>query len=105
MGMMRKMAKKKSIFGKRRSVFAGTRQKTKGGLAKGDLKKNKRGKIVSRAASDAAKKRKGYKKVLAWTSAVKAARRGLGLKGWVSVNGKTSNGRALYARAKSLYAK
>ena len=66
--------------------------------------KNKRGKIVSRKASSAAKKR--FSKFLApWNSAVTKARKALNLKGFVAINGKTAQGRALYAKAKSFYSK
>merc|ERR1712216_974727 len=76
---MRKMAMKKSMIakGKRRkvSVFNGTKTKTVGGLKKSDLKKNKNGKIVSKARSEASKKSKAGKKIAAWGAAFKAARR------------------------------
>merc|ERR1712096_275196 len=61
---MKKKATKVSKIGKRRSVFNGTKVKTQSGITKSDLKKNKAGKIVSKKASEAAKKRKGYKKIL-----------------------------------------
>ena len=77
---------KKSIVarGKRAhsSVWRGTKVKTSGGLKKGDLKKNKRGKIVSRRASDASKKGKGYKAIIAWPTAFKQARKNLKVKGF-----------------------
>merc|ERR1719274_291516 len=102
MGMKRKMAMKKSIIahGKRgkSSVFKGTKVKTSGGLKKSDLKKNKAGKIVSKAASDAAKKGKGYKKIMAWSAATKAARKSLGIKGFCPVGGKTAKGKSLLAK-------
>tara|TARA_B110000037_G_C16681080_1_gene326741 strand:- start:89 stop:304 length:216 start_codon:yes stop_codon:yes gene_type:complete len=43
-------------------VWNGSMKKTSGGLTKSDLKKNKQGLIVSRKASDAAKKRYNSKK-------------------------------------------
>lgn len=43
-------------FGSRAQVMHGNALKTAGGLRKKDLKYNKRGKIVSRKASSAAKK-------------------------------------------------
>merc|ERR1712166_302889 len=45
---MKKMAMKKSKIGSRRSVWLGTKQKTRGGLKKEDLKLTKKGKIVSK---------------------------------------------------------
>merc|ERR1719161_198692 len=81
---MKKMAMKKSVIAKgkraKSSVFKGTKAKTSGGLKKTDLKKNKSGKIVSKKASDAAKKKKSYKKILAWSAAMSKARKQLGLK-------------------------
>merc|ERR1712176_735884 len=106
---MRKMAMKKSVVAKgkrgKSSVFRGTKEKTSGGLKKGDLKKNKAGKIVSRKASDRAKRSKGYKKIMAWSSAFKAARKALGIKGFCPCGGKTAKGKALLAKTRSLYKK
>merc|ERR1712151_1146062 len=106
---MKKMAMKKSTIAKgkrgKSSVFRGTKAKTVGGLKKSDLKKNKAGKIVSVKASNAAKKKKGASKIIAWGNAVKAARKALGIKGFVAVGGKTAKGKALYSKAKSLYKK
>jgi hypothetical protein len=106
---MRKMAMKKSTIAKgkrgKSSVFRGTKVKTVGGLKKSDLKKNKAGKIVSKKASEAAKKKKGYKKIAAWGAAFKAARKALGIKGFCPCGGKTSQGKALLAKTRSLYKK
>merc|ERR1711920_766965 len=82
------------------SVFRGTKVKTSGGLTKDKLVKNKHGKVVSKAASTAAKKRNS---LTAWGKAVSAARKQLNIKGFVAVGGKTAQGKALYAKAKSLY--
>merc|ERR1712226_817394 len=106
---MRKMAMKKSVIAKgkrgKSSVFRGTKEKTSGGLKKSDLKRNKRGKIVSKAASDATRKGKGYKKIIQWSNAFKAARRALGIKGFCPCGGKTAKGKALLAKTRSLYKK
>merc|ERR1719468_1283430 len=103
MGMGRKMAMKKSVIarGKRgkSSVFRGTKVKTSGGLQKKDLKKNKAGKVVSAKASNRAKNSKNGKKIAAWGLAVKAARKALGIKGFLPVGGKTAQGKALLAKA------
>merc|ERR1719440_1797214 len=100
--MMRKMAMKKSVIAKgkraKSSVWKGTKAKTSGGLSKAHLKKNKRGKVVSKAKSDAAKKGKGAKKIMAWGAAFKAARKALGIKGFVACGGKSAQGRALLAK-------
>merc|ERR1712113_219274 len=101
---MRKAMKKSQVAkGKRAesSVFRGTKVKTSGGLTKDKLIKNKRGKIVSKATSAAAKKRSS--KLAAWAKATVAARKALNIKGFVAVGGKTAQGKALYAKAKSLY--
>ena len=44
------------MFGTRIQVWRGTREKTRGGLTKADLVKNRYGKLVSKKASAAAKK-------------------------------------------------
>jgi len=48
--------KKMKKCGSRRQVYNGTAEKTSGGLKRNDLKKNKRGLIVSVRASNLAKK-------------------------------------------------
>ena len=49
--MRRRKAKKVSKVGRKWQVFKGTKVKTQGGLKKGDLMKNRYGKIVSRKQS------------------------------------------------------
>merc|ERR1719321_408703 len=106
---MRKMAMKKSTIAKgkraKSSVFKGTKVSTSGGLKKSDLKKNKRGKVVSAKASARAKSSKGAKVISAWGAATKAARKALGIKGFCPVGGKTKQGQALLAKVKSLVKK
>merc|ERR1719401_694389 len=64
--------------------------------------RNSRGKIVSKARAAVAKKH--FAKGLGmWTAAVKAARKALNLTGFVAINGKSAEGKACYAKAKSLY--
>merc|ERR1719277_1839070 len=100
---MKKMAMKKSVIAKgkraKSSVFKGSKVKTSGGLKKTDLMKNKSGKIVSKKASAAAKKKKSYKKIMAWSSALAKARKQLGLKKFVPCK----KGSALYKATKALY--
>merc|ERR1719215_1443146 len=88
MKAMKKKAMKKSIIAKgklaKAMVLRGSKARTVGGLKKENLKKNKAGKIVSKKASENAKKK-------------------LNLKGMAIVGGKTAQGRALYAKAKALY--
>merc|ERR1712050_194207 len=88
----------------RAAVFSGSKGKTASGMTKAKLMKNSRGKIVSKASSAAAKKRFATGLGL-WTAAVKTARKALNLKGFVAINGKTADGKAVYAKAKSIYAK
>merc|ERR1711924_575823 len=61
-----------------------------------DLIKNSRGKIVSKKASQRAKKNYHIK---GWITAVQKARKALGLKGFVAIK----KGSALYKKAKELY--
>merc|ERR1719356_216813 len=97
--------KRVSKIGKKSSVFRGTKEKTIGSLKKADLKKNKRGKIVSKKAAAAALKKPGYKKILAWSTAFKQARKALGIKGFCPCGGKSAQGKALLAKTKSFYKK
>ena len=60
--------------------------------------KNKRGKVVSKKASA---KMKGNP----WMAACAKARSALGIKGFAIIGGKTAQGKALYAKAKSFYKK
>merc|ERR1719373_1007789 len=76
-------------------VLRGRKERTLSGLTAKDLMKNKYGKVVSKKASAAAARR-------AWPKAVQQARKALSLKGFVSINGKTAEGKALYAKAKSI---
>merc|ERR1719321_1552915 len=86
---MKAMKKKKRVSkiakGKRAkgSVFRGTKEKTVGGLKKSDLMKTKSGRIVSKKASAAGKKR--YKNISGWVAAVSKARKALGVKGFVAI--------------------
>merc|ERR1719249_402604 len=84
------------------SVFSGRKQKTVGGLTKEGLTKNKRGRVVSKKASARAKKAYASSPIKAWAEAVKAARKALGVTGFVAIGGKSAAGRALYAKAKAI---
>merc|ERR1711994_66590 len=79
----------------RAQVFNGRKQKTLSGMTKANLVKSKSGKIVSKKASERAKKAFA-------SSGIKAARKALNLTGFVAVGGKSATGKALYAKAKSL---
>merc|ERR1719193_1735724 len=101
-GGMRKKAMRVSIIAKgkfrKSQVWMGRKVKTVGGLKKGDLVKNKNGKIVSRKMMA-----KGQK--LKFPKAVVAARKALGIKGFCPIGGKTAKGQALLKKARSLYKK
>merc|ERR1719333_1358113 len=100
------MKKKKSIIAKgvqaKSQVLKGAKVKTSGGLTKDKLMKNKTGKVVSKKAHAAGKKM--YSTIKKWVECVSKARSALGLKGFVAINGKRPEGKALYAKAKALYA-
>jgi hypothetical protein len=83
-------------------VFRGSKTKTTSGLTKTMLHKNKRGKIVSKKQTAAGKK--AYTNIASWTKAFCQARKSLNITGFVACNGKSGQGKALYAKAKSLFA-
>merc|ERR1712061_671910 len=101
-------AKRVSIVAKgvraKSSVFSGRKQKTVGGLTKEGLTKNRSGRVVSKKASARAKKAYAGSAIKAWADAVKAARKALGLTGFVPIGGKSAAGKALHAKAKSILA-
>merc|ERR1719150_3252548 len=104
-----KKAKKVSIVARgklaRAAVFKGKKAKTVGGLTKDSLTKSSSGKIVSKAASARAKKNFAQSALKKWIDAVKQARKQLGVTGFCAVNGKTSQGKAVYAKAKAILGK
>merc|ERR1739842_69515 len=104
-----KKGKKVSIIargrGAKAAVFNGKKAKTVGGLTKDTLTKSKSGKIVSKAASARAKKMFAQSALKKWCDAVQQARKQLGIKGFCAVNGKTAQGKALYAKAKAIVGK
>merc|ERR1711876_132015 len=88
--------------GRRHESHEGQKQKTLSGMTKANFVKNKSGKIVSKKASERAKKAFASSGLKAWCDAVKAARKALNLTGFVAIGGKSATGKALYAKAKSL---
>jgi len=100
--------KKQSVIAKgrlaRSLVFRGTKLKTASGLTKDKLKKNKRGKIVSKAQSAAGNKQYKANGLEKWSAAVMKARKALKITGFIPINGKSKEGKALYEKAKSFYA-
>jgi len=107
--MKRRKAMKVSKIAKgkraKSSVFRGTKIKTSGGLLKTDLIKSKTGKIVSKKAS--ARGKLTYKKngLAKWIAACQKARKDLKLKGFVAIGGKSPQGKALLAKARSYFKK
>merc|ERR1712054_502957 len=93
MKAMKAMGKVSARLAKRH-VFAGKAAKTGSGLSKGDLVKNKSGKIVSKKMSAKGKKSP-------WIAACNAARKALNIKGFAAIK----KGSALYKKAKELYKK
>merc|ERR1711972_656060 len=89
----------------RAAVFSGSKEKTSSGMTKANLTKSKSGRIVSKKASDRAKKNFAKSALKKWCDAVKAARKELGVKGFCAVGGKSAQGKALYAKVKSILAK
>merc|ERR1711879_1063751 len=84
----------------RSQVLRGTKEKTLSGMTKASLMRNKFGKIVSKKASAVAKKRYQSSGAKVWADCIKQARKALNLKGFVAINGKQAEGKALYAKAK-----
>merc|ERR1719509_111772 len=98
-GMKRKAMKVSKIARGRMAksqVFKGRKEKTGGGSTKADLKKNKHGKVVSKKMSAKSSR-------LAWPKAVVAARKALGIKGFLPVGGKTPAGKRLLEKTRALY--
>mmetsp|Transcript_11979 Transcript_11979/g.28074 ORF Transcript_11979/g.28074 Transcript_11979/m.28074 type:complete len:139 (-) Transcript_11979:73-489(-) len=82
-------------------VFKGKRAKTVGGLKAESLMVNKRGRVVSKRQS--AVGRRNYRLGAdEWIESLMAAREALHTKGFVAVNGKTMQGKALYLKAKAI---
>merc|ERR1719203_418828 len=104
-----KKVKKGSIVARgkyaRAAVFRGKKAKTVGGLTKDKFVKNKSGKIVSKAASARGKKAFATSPLKKWGDACKQARKQLGITGFCAVGGKTAQGKALYAKTKSILGK
>merc|ERR1712107_776342 len=77
---------------------------TNSGMKKNDLIKNKNGRIVSKKSSAASKKRFQGSRIQKWMKACAAARKELKITGFVALNS-GAQGKALYAKAKALFAK
>merc|ERR1719409_792221 len=82
-------------------VLRGSKEKTSGGLTKDHLMRNKRGKVVSKRAS--ANGRRAFRNIEGWVNSVVAARKALQVTGFVAINGKSLQGKALYVKSKALH--
>merc|ERR1719195_2489968 len=82
----------------------GKKEKTVGGLTSANLLKNKRGKVVSKNASARSKKAFASSPLKKWSDATKKARKALGITGFCAVGGSSAQGKALYAKVKSILA-
>mmetsp|Transcript_94510 Transcript_94510/g.166878 ORF Transcript_94510/g.166878 Transcript_94510/m.166878 type:complete len:126 (+) Transcript_94510:62-439(+) len=104
MKVMKKKQASKIAKGKMAKVMVlrGSKEKTRGGLTKDSVMRNKRGKVVSKKAS--AQGRRNYRNIEDWTEALMEAREALHARGFVAVNGKTLQGKALYVKAKAIRA-
>merc|ERR1712066_858934 len=98
---MKKVMKKKPTVAKgnlaKSLVFRGNRVKTSGGLKKTDLKKNKNGKVVSIAMSNAGKK--SFRHISGWIAATKKARAELKITGFQALK----KGTPFYRKVKEIY--
>merc|ERR1719183_730019 len=81
-------------------VLHGKKEKTSGGLTRDALMRNKRGKVVSKRRSAIGKRQ--FKNIEEWVGSVTTAREQLQLEGFVAINGKSLQGKALYVKAKAL---
>ena len=79
------------------------KEKTATGLKKSDLMKSKRGRVVTKK-QHAKGKALFQKYAQRWLDAVMKARKELGVKGFCAIGGKSAQGKALYAKAKAIYA-
>merc|ERR1711941_176914 len=82
-------------------VLRGSKEKTAGGVRKDGLMKNSRGRVVSKKRSAFGKQQ--YKNVESWIDSVVEARKALNISGFVTIRGKTLQGKALYSKARSIY--
>merc|ERR1719197_2309611 len=64
--------------------------------------RNKRGKVVSKKSNASGKR--AFSNIQDWVSRVVAARKALQVNGFVAINGKSLQGKALYVKSKALRA-
>merc|ERR1712039_1090051 len=83
-------------------VLRGSKAKTASGLTADMLMKNKRGKIVSKRQSASGALR--YARIESWVEAHMKARQALKIEGFVPINGRSVQGKAIYVKAKAIAA-
>merc|ERR1719189_2319112 len=81
-------------------VFTDRRERTAGGLRKDDLMLNKRGKGVSKRSNAHGKRM--FRHIESWIDSLMQARKALHVAGFVSINGGTLQGKALFVKTKAL---
>merc|ERR1712117_361299 len=102
MKKVKKVSKIAKGRGAKAAVLKGKKEKTVGGLTSANLVKNKRGKVVSKSASARSKKAFASSPLKKWSEACKKARKALGITGFCAVGGSSAQGKALYAKVKSI---
>merc|ERR1740123_2056570 len=105
MKTMKKAMKAMKSMKAMKKVKKGSKVKTSGGLTKAHLVKNKRGKAVAKNASARGKKNWASSPLKKWSEATKKARKELKITGFCAVGGSSAQGKALYAKVKSILAK
>merc|ERR1712061_272829 len=101
---VKKVSKIAKGRGAKAAVLKGKKEKTVGVLTSANLVKNKRGKVVSKNASARGKKAFASSPLKKWSEACKKARKALGITGFCAVGGSSAQGKALYAKVKSILA-
>ena len=81
-------------------VFKGSRDQTASGQKKEDLRKSKKGKVVSKKASLAGQQK--YEYIRKWTQSIQTAKSELAIVGFCPVGGKTKQGKQLYKKAREV---
>merc|ERR1719272_857736 len=102
---VKKVSKIASGKAAKSAVFRGSKEKTTGGLTKASLVKSKTGKIVSKAASAASKKKFVSGPLKKWADATKQARKELKITGFCPTGGASEAGKKLLAKVRSILAK
>merc|ERR1719297_101735 len=95
MKKVKKVSKIAKGRGAKAAVLKGKKEKTSSGLTKANFVKNKAGKVVSKAASAASKKKFAAGPLKKWCDAAKQARKELKITGFCPVGGASAEGKKL----------